>query len=475
MPKKQKKGNANKRKARPPPPPRRRSGKAKPKRSGVRSRPSDPFVACVYGPVGMAGGGTGVPDGSSFKTVVIEHRSLVTIKPDALGQIGFAVLSNPYGGIAWNRGDATWNTFELYQNPYPGGSTRREYPTQVAGSTILRLSDATRGVFTPDYAICPFNEWRFDSSGYVSNDQANGTNILTGPANEHGLRITKWRTITTVARVSYIGSSLHNSGVMAIARSPGGVGSRYDIKVLIGADAAMTEGQLEDCVLAQAAGAVPVTFDAVAAMPGAKVIPVRCGSDVLSPPSDFVWHEWEDAFFLGPNDVVPKTGFANIGGGGGPISFDDADQSASLDNLAFAVGAAWRGPPSNDGPMFVVGAPLPGWSNNDVSYVQIQGMESQQSVMVELRTCCEYVLAFNSPAARFAKDSPRPRPAAMKAVLDIARKVPASKPPDDGVSWISTAINTGRDVLAGPVGQTIRDLAKLAIGSFAPSSLALLG
>jgi len=430
----------------------------------------------------MVGGGVGVPDGTSFKTINIEHRSLVTIKPDFDGNIAFAILSNPHGGVAWRTGAVTLTVPGVGQRSQAAGTvaTRAEYPTDVKyplATYSISSSGPASTAYRPDYAVVPFNEWKLDNAGLPVNGASNAGNILEGISNQQGLRIAKWRTITTVARISYIGNSLHNSGVMAVARSPGGVGSRFDIKVLIADDASLTTGTLEDVVLAQAAAAIPTSFDSVAAMPGAKVIPVRCGADVICPPSDFQWHQWEDAFFLGHNTVVPKLPDTDLEGGDGGISFTDADQSSNLTGLAFASALLWNYTgATTGGSVSVVGGPLPGWSNNDVSFVQMQGMEADQGVMVEVRTCCEYVLAFNSPAARFARDSPRPRPAATKAVLDIARKIPATKPTDDRISWISSAINTGRDVLAGPVGQALRGLAKLALGSLAPSgALALVG
>jgi len=427
----------------------------------------------------MAGGGVGVPDGSSFKTIVVEHRSFVTFQPNDSGNIGFAIVANPLGAVAYNTGSCTLDLPVLGQRSATAGTANSlpQYPSDIKYSTItqtLAPSATARGNWQPDYAVIPFNEWKIDDTGFARG--VNTTNILAGPINQSGLRIAKWRTITSVARISYVGNSLHNSGVMAVARSPGGVGSKFDIKVLILDGASQTTGTLEDCVLAQAAGSIPTSFDNVAAMPGAKVIPVRCGADVICPPSDFVWHEWEDAFFLGRNTVVPEADSTDVAAGEGEITWSEADQSKNLWNPAFGSANWYNYVPGASGETVLAAGPLPGWSNNDVSYVQIQGMEAAQAMMVEVRTCCEYSLAFNSPAARFAKDSPRPRPAATKAVLDIARKIPATKPPDDGVSWLSSAINSGRDVLAGPVGQALRGLAKLAISSFAPTNaLALLG
>jgi hypothetical protein len=207
-------------------------------------------------------------------------------------------------------------------------------------------------------------------------------------------------------------------------------------------------------------------------MPGAKIVPVTCGAKFIAPPTDFDWHEWEDGFFLGKNTVEPVTepsaalstnqSLATLNMAGS-LRVDDSDQLA----LAFAAAAWEKIAYAGTTPTTAISsAPLPGWSNNDVTFIQVQGMDINQPVIVETRTCCEYTLAFNSPCARFAKDSPKSRPAAMKQVMDIARRIPAALPDDH--SWLDYAFGFVKDVAAGPVGQLARGMAKLAISSFAP-------
>jgi hypothetical protein len=421
----------------------------------------------------MAGGGVGVPDGSSFKTIVIEHRSLLSITPNSDGKIGFAVVANPFGAVAVNRGkfEATCYKVQAHYNPgtgeYGPDTLTGLFPTYMAGPGTIAFDPSTLfDNFAADYSIVPFNEWLTPITAPTGSTYAVSEPgaALEGLPNQRGLRIARWRTITATGRIRYIGDALHNSGVMAIARSGIEVASKFDIKCLLTSGAGPT-AWMQDAILGQAASSCPTSFTSVATMPGAKVLPVKCGADVICPPSDFAWHEWEDAFFLGKNTCIPRTSTV-VDDTSNPQPYSAEDMSTSLWNPAFA-GMAY-GKYSSPAVDVLRSTPIPGWSNNDVTFVQVQGMQQEQPIIIETRTCCEYTLAFDSPSARFARDSPRSRPAALKTVMDVARTVPAAKPPNDGISWLNSAITAIGDVMSGPVGKLSKRLAGMALGALAP-------
>lgn len=441
----------------------------------------------------MAGSAVGVPDGSSFKTITVEHRSILTIKPTATGDISMAIVSNPIGSIGLGSGIANFTSWQINADG-THSATSVYYPSVIVGGATSGVF-GTQGFsdFAPAYAIVPHSEWILDGNNYPPSTTGGlgsylgAESILDGPINQNGFRISKWRTVTTTARVRYVGNSLNNQGVMAIARSPVSIGSRFDLKLAGVTGSGQSTMLLRDAVLGQSSGGIPESFDRTAALPGAKIVPVKLGADVISPPTDFDWHSWEDGFFVGYNTAEPETRSlaaptTNLSlydmnmaaclrskNQGMPADEGGPDAPANGNGIAFAT-AAWENTAyaGTTDTIQCSSAPLPGWSNNDVTFIYMQGMDAGQSVIVEARTCCEYVLAFNSPCARFAKDSPKPRPGAVKRVMDIARRLPVAKPPSDDYSWIEASFNAVKDVAAGPIGKIARGVAKLAISSFAP-------
>jgi len=441
----------------------------------------------------MVGSHVPVPDGGSLKTITVEHRSILTLKPAADGTFGLAIVSNPIGAIALSYGTADFTSWQINADGNHS-ATSQYYPSVIVGGATSGTFDKNGpSDFRASYSVIPFSEWIMDGSRWPPSASVGlgsfygAESILDGPVNQNGFRISKWRTVTTTARLRYCGNALNNGGVMAIARSPVAIGSRFDLKLAGVTESGSTTMLLRDAVLGQASGGIPESFDRTAALPGAKIVPVMLGADVICPPTDFDWHEWEDAFFVGYNTAQPET--HSVASPTTNLSLYDMNMAVALrarnaglpveeipdntatigDGLAFAT-AAWENTAYGGTPdvLQCSAAPLPGWSNNDVTFIHAQGCDPAQPTIVEVRTCCEYTLAFNSPCARFARDSPKPRPGAIKRVMDIARRLPAAKPPSDDYSWIEASFNAVKDVMAGPLGKIARGVAKMAISSFAP-------
>lgn len=426
------------------PPRKRRSRNA---RAGG-SRAVDPFVHCVLGPVNQAGMGDGVPDGSTEPSVVVEHRQALTITASSGGNVNVAIVGSVYGAIGLDEGTAKF----MVNSTNTTGDPPFVYGTPASVTATLTSEAWGTGIDNQHYSLVPFNE----SIGL--------TGSLTDQ-NASGLQATKFRVLTTQAKISYTGTSLANSGVSATAKLP--LKAEMNMAAQCSDDGTAFQQTLQyGSPLPQP---LPVGFSAVAALPGSRVFPVTENVTIMLPAECYDYQDLK-------NSWTPY--FSNV-----------ADPLTSKD-LVFAgiMQVTEGGGPSVD---VVAGDGCSGIGYAPVAFYSATGMAASQSVTIEVRSCIEYTLAFSSPSARFARVPPMERPLAIRQAKELARSMPSSFPTtaqSEESGWlgalssigrfaVKNAISLGSSFLPGgaAVSRLVPMLGDLAMGAVTGKSRLAIG
>jgi len=347
-----------------------------------------PFEHCVYGPVHIASSGTGVPDGSNLPAIVLEHRTLYTIRPDASGAIEFALVPSMVGAFAIRKGIVTVDV------------NRFDIVTGISYGVNSQIYNSDMAVFTPaspanvsNYKIVPFAEWL----GEFGPGQQFASNTLA---------VEKFWVVACVGTYMFTGTSLANSGTAVTARQ--------NIAV---EDTSSTPDTVTAWQQPEYVGRInspgPFGPNAVAQLAGCVVAPVQDGGDMINVPHDFSYQALAYALPVEAShpDVTTDNPFAQLG-------------YSSTPNQWVAV-------------------PAPQIGHADTTFVALANVAPTGSVTFASRTCVEYVLDWRSGVSRLAKVGPPADPAAVERVKALARVMPASKPAGDNggpqSSWISRA------------------------------------
>lgn len=362
-----------------------------------------PYLDCVFGPVDMPSGGHGVPDGSNFKTIIVDHRYAVLAGPDANGEISFCLHPSPLGSIGVGKGVFSNVTMSQFTS---AGDIEGLFSGSLDVSPVA-YSTVNTGV----YPILPHNEF-IRSSGTVVGPGVNTT----------GLQAQTWRCIANTGRLMYTGDDFHNSGVGVSCRLPFTAGPDRTY-------AGMAPGRAPTlATVGVMARPPPLDFSSMVVLPGARIFPAREGADLINTPNHFEWQEWKQDWC--------------------PVNIDPTN--ANRAQFVF-MGLGWR---NNDpSPPQPYGMSSPGLGNADTTFVGLTGLQTGQTVMIEARTCIEYTVAFNSDMARMAKYGADSQPKVLEELHKLSRTIPSSKPPATE-GWVHHALSWYGNTMKNIIGKS---------------------
>jgi len=361
----------------------------------------DPFLHCIYGPVDYIGQGSRAPDGHAEPSIVVEHRSVVTITPNSSNNITFALVSSPYGAIALDAGKATTtiNTATVATGSFP-------YNYTGSANTNLDFSPGPWGQGSSvhsHYLQIPFSEWL----------EPNGTSI--GNQASTGLQQSKFRVLSAQAKVAFTGNTLNDQGVACTGR----LTFDFDQNLPATAPSSLTNDAYflqYGAILPQQ---LPDSFSAIATLPGARIFPFKQSVNMINPPTSFAYQEMRSnwaPFFT--TSVATQTKDIVFGGViNTTLTSTPTSEITGNDNV-FGMGFA------------------------PVTFYAASGLDGtqNQSIVVETRTCVEYTIGFASPMARFASLPPPERPLAIRHAYNYGRLLPSSVPASlqqEEAGWLS--------------------------------------
>jgi len=237
---------------------------------------------------------------------------------------------------------------------------------------------------------------------------------LIGNSNQYGLQQSKFRVISTQAKVGYIGSFLNNNGVASTARLSFDMDNNFPQQ---------SPPSLADEAYFQQYGSnlpqqLPDSFAEIAALPTARNFPISESVNMINPPSRFDYQNMKEAWAPFYSTSVPTTGKDTVFGGIMQVVDPNGTATFGVDGVS-GMGYAPVTFFAATG-LFNTGSPL--------------------AIVVETRTCVEYTLAFTSPSLRFASLGPPERPLAIRQVHDLGRLLPSSVPSTPAMEsqgWLS--------------------------------------
>ena len=369
------------------------------------SKMPDHFIHCVYGPINAPSSGVGAPDGSVEPSVVIDHRQVVTVKPDVNGNITVAIVPSPYGAVAIGSGLAT---VTMNSVDFTGDEPVYLQPTQ----------EKLNGVSTP-VSQSNYSEFAYPLIPFTESLRAGGS---PKHAQGLGLQATKFRVLTSMAQADFTGSTMYNSGSAVTAKIAHHL---YEDRPSDNPTAA--PGRV---YLVQTGSRIvqtpPSGYADISSLPGANVFPARQSVMMINAPQSFDYQEmreqWMPFMASGYNNSTTRY----FGG-------------AMLDSNGITHGSD----------------PVPGFGYSTVTYYAASGLDASATITFEVRTCVEYTLAFSSPASRFTALPSPERPLAIKAVKEIGRTIPSSFPVTPAVEnhgWLSNAVSWYGRTMAHTIG-----------------------
>lgn len=338
----------------------------------------------------MPSHGMGVPDGSNRKVVVIDHRQTILAKPNANGVIQFALVPSPFGAVGMSIGD-----FEVVANGQTAAGANSATTPQ---SAIYRASVLTPAQNVPvfGYALAPFAE-TLRPAGTALNNLAGG-----------GITPQSFRVITQTARVMYTGPTVDDQGVACTERLTPAIAR--DLPVTGENGGAPTANHNAINSLGEMNAAMPESFTALSQQAGAAIFPFRQSRDLINVPSKFEWTDIKKGWI----PATIQAGFAGVNG----------------ERKEWFPGVLWDytfagGPvvPAN-----IMVTSNWGLGHSDITFYSARNLASDQGLVIEVRTCIEYALGYDSPMIRMAALSPPARPDVVEHVRELSRALPSSGP-----------------------------------------------
>jgi hypothetical protein len=333
----------------------------------------------------MSGNGRGVPDGSNLNTIVVDHRQTIVLEPSSAGNITFAIVPSQYGAIGVAEGK-----FAATVNTTAGATVTSTFGTPQTTTFSMTPASPTPSLQAGNYWIVPFNE----------NLATLGTQVIFPPVG--GLQSTKSRVVTCTARIMYTGPTLSDSGVAATCKMP----CWSEVVDTLSDSEVSSFGFLTHGMPLPADP--PTSFTTIAGMAGARIFPARESADVLMVPTNY-------EFAAIRPGMVPYTQEAFSGSPGIPTYLT---WFAGLGVVTSSTTA--------------IPLPVPSLGHSDVTFysasgLNVAGASGTASITVEVRTCVEYTIDFNSPMQRFAKMASPKDQAALDRIQAVARCLPSSK------------------------------------------------
>lgn len=285
-------------------------------------------------------------------------------------------------------------------------------PYTAPASTALTLNTAAwhpaSGV-AYHYKLLPYSESLRQAGQYVVG------------SSDYGLQTSKFRVLSTQAKISYIGNDFNNQGVAATARLAFQLDDNLPTREEAGAE-------IDQYYLMHGSPLpqdLPDSFSTIAALPGARSFPITQAVNMINAPMRFDYQPVKDnwAPFVGGPGADYVLGQTT---GGRDIVF------GGLMNNVISTGSNVIG---SDGIGGIGYAPVTFFAATGLAPVA----DNPLAIMVEARCCIEYTLAYTSPSARFARLPPPERPLAIRQVHDFGRVLPSSVPATaahEQVGWL---------------------------------------
>jgi len=361
------------------------------------------FEKCVLGPVAMPDSGHGVPDGGTISTIVVDHRTSVSIHAvragDAKGKLAFALVPSALGGVAMLYGEVDITTYTV-----TGG---QRVSTGTSASTII--FDGPHAD-TGSYYLIPFSEWMtMGIGGIIGSQDQNGA----------GLSVQNWRIVSQRAHVSYTGPTLADGGAVAIARQNVAIAD-FEIRGPLNVVVNYTPSNRQ-----VSSSNVPFSFQDVANLTGGIVHSARESFELNNLPNDFKFQGWV-------KDSAITTSNLN-----GPHS----DTNLIFNQVVTDGTNFWQ-------------VASPGIGHAPTTFVHYDGLDKDaSSICVQTRTCTEYTVAFGSSVQRFAKPGPPVDAAAIARVHEAGRMLPAALKTSSGPS-LSGALTWYANTMENVIGNT---------------------
>lgn len=368
-----------------------RRRRARRRRGAKSSGMLHPFISCVYGPVDMPSMGHGVPDGANYKTIVLDHRQTIVCQPDGNGNISFALHPSAYGSIGLGYG--------IFQN-VSVNSWNNAGVSEGWLQQSVQLTSFSSNNLTGAYPLIPHTEWLAKSGVPIS-----GQGVNSG-----AMEVERWRVVSSTARCIYTGDTFHDSGIGVSCRLP----FTTDTDRLNPNQNAGYPNWLPTVgVVAQYA---PADFVSMANTAGARLFAARDGCDIINVPASFDFQMWKQDWAAATVTTVNTGATPSVGYLFPSLNWYDNGTTTVL-----------------------TAGPAPGLGNADTTFVQFSGIQTGQTIVVEARTCIEYTLGFTSPMMRMAEYAAEPEPEVVRAVHQLGRTLPSSKPPARE-GWLGQAL-----------------------------------
>jgi len=377
--------------------------KTRKRRMNMRSRipmSLSPFESCVFGTVSSVDMTMGVPDGDNSMAFTYDFHGRYTIKPQG-GAICFALHPSPLGALAIDQGSVTADVY-----------TADQISGVITGTSAQAFTFPTPG--SGQYSLLPFNEWLGAPAGGV---------ISTGVTNQSALRAQKFRVINNSGLVTFTGGTNTDQGSYVTARSPLSV----DEIVFRGLANPVKGNQIQVLSGSQ----LPRTESAIAGLTGAQSGAAKmltCGRDLINPPFNFDYQPWLEG-------SQPTLAAAD---GSIAAQFAQLFQGSIVSPTGYST-------------------TTPGIGNAQTTYFRLDGLDATSSIIVQTKTCVQFVPQFNSPMERMSAPSPPKNTPVLDRTQNIARQLPVSKPSSEGIGGIGGAVSwygeTMKNIYQGITGK----------------------
>jgi hypothetical protein len=407
-------------------------------RMGGLSQVGMDFLKCALDPFNSKGS-LGAPDSFSGMSVVVDHRTVISIQANANGVISMAVLPTLPGALYIGAGTVTVPLWGV------SGS--------VAGA-LTNSGGTYMGVIYPQYdgTATVIGAHTYDLGGACSNPYT----------------ATRARVLSLSCRVTPTTQLLQASGNVYVGQF---ADSNYLIgtgRVINAVNGAMVPAKFYNGGYPQLQSVLPAcTSTVITQMPDYVQQYVDDGVYVVAKrvDPDFEFQPWAPAF----NPIVSNTNATQCPGSvAGQFwqAVANADGTASSDSIGInntcpksVIQLVYPidGPPGDSGagtgcdgagPCFID----PGMSS---ILIAIEGLQTSAAAVpttfeVEVRTCVEYQVKPQSSVSQFQKASPPEDPAAMRLLSDVMRKMPTAMPAGAvNGSWASMLRNILNGISTG--------------------------
>jgi len=385
----------------------------------------DPFLKCVFGPVSQALSAMGVPDGDPRPSFTLDHRSVITVRPDSGGNVSVALMPSVDGcwAVLAGKSKLTVDSVDASNGV-------------CAGTYDLDWSETTGfGTENPYcYRVVPFAEW-LAPAGTVMRDDGGGQQGVYGG----GMCPEAFRVITNTGTVTYVGPPLTATGVVSSARLDLHVdkivteSARYSY-LPAGQDAAYGS------VLALLCEEPPNSFALTAVQPGAVTAAVTSCQKLINVPTKWDYTPIQLAYPISP--------------------------AAGTNNPTCGRFCAWSGATNK-----AITMPMGGMGLAPTTVYTATGLDPSAVLVFDGRSCIQYTINRRSQVRHMANPSPPARPGVLDTIQRIAPRLPAaapSQPSSNGDSgWLGNALGWYGDTMKKAIGGAW-DIGSDLIGAILP-------